>query len=88
MASQQHFVAIGMTPNTCHSWWFAGLFTLTVTVAFQLSLLSEIIASEKGGAGNTDNIRVWSLSIHGSFTDPLFDNIGNCQRGQDVHGKG
>jgi len=81
MASQLHFVAIRMTPNTYHSWWFTGLFTPTVTVTFELSLSSEIIASEKGGAGNTDNINVWSISIHGSFIGPLFSNISNFQRG-------
>lgn len=61
MASQFHFVAIRMTSNACHSWWLTGSFTLTITITFQLSLISEIIASEKGGADNTDNISVWSI---------------------------
>lgn len=70
MARQLYFVAIWMTSNTRHSWWSAGLFTLTVMVTFQLSLTAEIISSEKGGAGNIGNISVWSISIHRSFTDP------------------
>lgn len=61
MASQFHFVAIRMTSNACHSWWLTGSFTLTIMITFQLSLISEIIASEKGGADNTDNISVWSI---------------------------
>lgn len=88
MASQLHFVSIKMIPNASHTWWFAGLFTLKVIVTFQFSLISEIIVSEKGGAGNTNNISVWSISIHGSFIGPLFNNTSNFQCEQAVPVKG
>lgn len=83
MTSLLHFVAIRLSPDTCHSWWFAGLYTLTLIVTFQLSLIYELIASEKGGAGNTDNISVWNITIDRSFI-VLFNAVSKFQCVQDV----
>lgn len=84
MASQFHFVAVRMTPNTCPSWGFTVSFTLTVMVTSQLSLISEIIAFAKGGADNTDNISVWSICIHRTSTGLLFKNSSSFHCGQGV----
>lgn len=84
MTSLLHFVAIRLSPDTCHSWWFAGLYTLTLIVTFQLSLNYELIASEKGGAGNTDNISVWNITIDRSFIVLLFNAVSKFQCVQDV----